>query len=77
MAATLGVFYAFGGVTGLLAAMGAESAGLHREALFGIALSTLVAAGVIARWGARWSRSAFHALAAAGTTLIACATLTS
>jgi diguanylate cyclase (GGDEF)-like protein len=76
-AATLAVFYAFGGITGLLAATGAEPAGSGREVLLGFALSTLVAAGVVARWGARWPRSAFHALVAAGTTLIAVGALLS
>jgi predicted signal transduction protein with EAL and GGDEF domain len=77
MAATLAVFYAFGGITGLLAATGAQPAGSAREVLLGIALSTLVAAGVVARWGARWPRSAFHVLVAAGTTLIAVSALLS
>ena len=72
MAATLAVFYAFGSVTGLLAVLGAEPAGSGREVLLVLALSALGGAGVVARWGARWPRTAFHGLVAAGTTLIAC-----
>ncbi|SOE03519.1 diguanylate cyclase/phosphodiesterase [Blastococcus haudaquaticus] len=77
MAATLTVFYAFGGLTGILAIIGASSAGRGREALAGLVLAAFVAAAVMSRWGARWPRPAFHVVVAAGTTLIASAAVLS
>ena len=77
MAATLAIFYVFGGLTGILAILGASTAGRGREALAGLVLAAFGAAAVVARWGARWPRPAFHVLVAAGTTLIATAAVLS
>jgi diguanylate cyclase (GGDEF)-like protein len=77
MAATLAVFYAFAGITGLLVVAGADPSGSGREALGGLTLVAFVGAAVVARWGARWPRPAFHGFVAAGTAFVAIAALLS
>ncbi|SFE53806.1 diguanylate cyclase (GGDEF) domain-containing protein [Blastococcus tunisiensis] len=77
MAATLAVFYAFAGITGLLVVAGADPAGPGREALAGLTLVAVTGAAVVTRWGARWPRSAFHGFVGAGSVLIATAALVS
>ncbi len=77
MAATLAVFYAFGGVAGVLLALGCPATGYGREVLAGLVVVDFAAAAATARWGARWPRPVFHVFVAAGTALIALATAVS
>ncbi len=46
IAATLAVFYGFGGLTGVLAVVGAAPAGVGQAALLGIGVVALVLAAV-------------------------------
>ncbi|WP_324273610.1 hypothetical protein [Blastococcus brunescens] len=77
MAASLAIFYAFGGATGLLVVLGADPAGYGREALAGLMVTAFAVGAVVARWGARWPRAVFHGLVAAGTALISTAAMLS
>jgi diguanylate cyclase (GGDEF)-like protein len=77
MTHSLAVFYVFGGVAGLLAALGARPDGLGRETLAGLSLCALACAGIAFRWGRRWARRVFHAPVAAATGLIVTAVLVS
>ncbi|MCZ2813855.1 EAL domain-containing protein [Modestobacter sp. VKM Ac-2979] len=69
----LAVFYAFGGVAGLLAALGATPHPERNWAVTGVATSALLGAIVLARWGTRWPRGAFHVPVAGATALIGAA----
>lgn len=75
MAATLAVFFAFGGLTGIFAVLGASPAGSGRETLAGLTLAAFATAAVVGRWGARWPRPFFHVVVLAGTSLIAVSAL--
>ena len=77
MAHVLGVFYVFGGVAGLFAALGAGPAGHGRESLAGLSLLALGSSVVALRWGRRWPRHAFHVPIASAAALIIVATLVS
>ena len=76
-AVTLAVFYACGGLTVLLVAMGADADGIARPALLAVALTAFAVAGTTARWGPRWPQAVFHALVAAGTGLMTTTVLVS
>ncbi|MGY1840262.1 MULTISPECIES: hypothetical protein [unclassified Modestobacter] len=69
----LAVFYAFGGIAGLLALLGATPHSAHSWAVAAIASGALLGAVVIGRWGPRWPRAAFHVPVAAATGLVAVA----
>jgi diguanylate cyclase (GGDEF)-like protein len=77
MARTLGVFYAFGGITGLLGALGAGPEGSGRQVLAVLSVSALVSAAVVLRWGWRWPRHFFHVPIASGAGLVVIAVLVS
>jgi diguanylate cyclase (GGDEF)-like protein len=77
MAATSAVFYAFGALTGLFLVLGSDPAAAGRQVLLGLTLVACVLAGVVAWYGARWSRPAFHALVAVGTSFVTVAVLVS
>jgi diguanylate cyclase (GGDEF)-like protein len=69
MAETLAIFYAFGGLAGLLVSIESPRGGT-RTALIGLALVALGASAVAAWWGPRWPRPFFHAPVLAATLLI-------
>ncbi|MQA35974.1 putative bifunctional diguanylate cyclase/phosphodiesterase [Modestobacter roseus] len=69
----LAMFYAFGGVAGLLALLGAHSHDGRSWVIAAVAVIALVSAVVIGRWGPRWPRVAFHLPVAASTALIGAA----
>ncbi|WP_222195359.1 putative bifunctional diguanylate cyclase/phosphodiesterase [Modestobacter italicus] len=69
-ARVLAVFYAFGGVAGLLALLGASPHSDHSWAVAGIATGALLTAAVLGHWGPRWPRAAFHLPVGAATGLI-------
>ncbi|MGY5884941.1 putative bifunctional diguanylate cyclase/phosphodiesterase [Modestobacter lacusdianchii] len=72
-ARVLAVFYAFGGVAGLLALLGASPQSDHSWAVAGIATGALLTAAVLGHWGPRWPRAVFHLPVAAATGLIGAA----
>ncbi|TFV44380.1 GGDEF domain-containing protein [Blastococcus sp. TF02A_35] len=74
MARTLATFYAFGGTAGLFISSSAEPGG-RASTLFALSLTALVAAAVVALWGARWPRDVFHVAVGAATLLISTAVL--
>jgi len=71
MARTLGTFYVFGGVAGLLAASGAGADPRAQWVMIAASLSGFVSAGVAFRFGPRWSRWFFHVPVGSATCLIA------
>jgi diguanylate cyclase (GGDEF)-like protein len=60
MAGILAAFYAVGGTAGLLVAWGAHMSGVAGAVVVGMSLSAFLSAGVVLRWGRRWSRNVFH-----------------
>ena len=72
MAGTLTVLYAFGGLIGLLAALGSQP-GAGRATLLVVSFGALASAAVSGRWGARWPRALFHVPVGMGTVLVAIA----
>jgi diguanylate cyclase (GGDEF)-like protein len=69
MAQTLATFYAFGGAAGVFISLG-SGPGAHRWQLLALSFTALASAAVVARWGARWPRLAFHPAVGAATVLI-------
>ncbi|MCZ2817876.1 putative bifunctional diguanylate cyclase/phosphodiesterase [Modestobacter sp. VKM Ac-2984] len=72
-ARVLAVFYAFGGVTGLLAVLGSAPGTGRRWAITALGISALLGAVVLVRWGPHWPRAAFHVPVAGATGLVGAA----
>ncbi len=71
MSETLAIFYAFGGLAGLLAIWGTSPDWPRTGVLLGLAVAALGCALVLSRWGSRWPRWFFHIPVGAATGLIA------
>ncbi|MFY0408739.1 GGDEF domain-containing protein [Solicola sp. PLA-1-18] len=77
MARTLATFYICGGVTGLLAAAGADGSSARRWLLVAMAAAAVAVGLALARWGTRFSRAQFHAVVLVATAMISAAAVVS
>ncbi len=60
MTQALATLYVFGGSATLLAVLGADAPWADRALVSSLAVSALLAGGIVFRWGSRWPRPAFH-----------------
>ena len=70
MTQALGTLYLFGGGATLLALLGADAPWADRALVAGLAVSALLAGGVVFRFGSRWPRPAFHVAVLQATVVV-------
>lgn len=70
MTHALGTLYLFGGTASLLAVPGADAPWSDRSPVAALALSALLAGGIVFGWGSRWPRPAFHVAVLLGTAAV-------
>ena len=70
MSQALATLYVFGGTATLLAVLGADAPWTDRALVSSLAVSALMAGGVVLHWGPRWPRPAFHVAVLQATAVV-------